>query len=101
MEKYNQSVTVSDPNKVNHNLIKYLGKKSDLYLSNRKDKKYFVINPTTNKKIHFGSIQYEDYTKHHDETRRRKYLRRSSNIHGNWKSDPWSPNNLSIHLLWQ
>jgi len=43
---------------------------------------------------------YEDYTKHKDETRRLNYLLRASNIKGNWINNPYSPNFLSINLLW-
>jgi hypothetical protein len=46
-------------------------------------------------------MRYEDFTKHKDENRRRNYLKRASNIKGNWKDNPYSKNNLAIHLLWQ
>ena len=42
----------------------------------------------------------EDYLYHQNEKRRTNYLKRSSNIKGNWKDDPYSPNNLSINILW-
>ena len=42
-----------------------------IQLSSRKDKKYMVLDPNTNKMIHFGQMGYEDYTKHHDEKRRK------------------------------
>ena len=44
---------------------------------------------------------YEDYLKHNDETRKKNYLLRSANIKGNWKQNPYSPNNLSRNILWQ
>ena len=44
---------------------------------------------------------YEDYLKHNDETRKKNYLLRSGNIKGNWKNNPYSPNNLSRNILWQ
>ena len=31
---------------------------------------------------------------------RKSYLARATKIKGNWKEDPFSPNNLAIHLLW-
>jgi hypothetical protein len=73
-----------------------------LYLSTRKDKKYMITNPKTNKLIHFGSFNppMEDYTYHKNEDRRENYLKRARAIKGNWKDDKWSANNLSIHLLW-
>ena len=33
-------------------------------------------------------------------TRRMLYLTRALRIKGNWKADPYSPNNLAIYLLW-
>lgn len=67
--------------------------------STRKDKKYMIKNDE-GKYIHFGSINYQDYTYHNNEARRMSYLKRARNIRGNWKDNPYSPNNLSIHLLW-
>ena len=68
--KYEQLIQHSDPTRVKLNLNKYLGKLTDLYISNRNDKKYFVINPENNKKVHFGDIRYQDYTIHQNEARR-------------------------------
>ena len=59
-----------------------------------------MLNPNTNKSISFGHIDYEDYTKHRDEKRRMNYLLWASNMRGNWKDDPYSPNNLATSLLW-
>ena len=70
-----------------------------VFVSTRKDKKYMILNDSK-KFIHFGANGYEDFTKHMDENRRRLYLDRATKIKGNWKSDKFSPNNLSIHLLW-
>ena len=70
-----------------------------VFVSTRKDKKYMILNDSK-KFIHFGATGYEDFTKHMDENRRRLYLDRATKIKGNWKSDKFSPNNLSIHLLW-
>ena len=50
--------------------------------------------------VHFGDINYFDYTKHKDKERREAYLKRASNIKGNWMFDRYSPNSLSLHLLW-
>jgi len=71
-----------------------------LYRSNLENKKYFIINPEDNRKVYFGAMGYQDYTKHRDDYIRYKYLKRAFNILGNWKSDEYSPNNLSIHILW-
>ena len=90
---------VSDPELVLKQLKKYYGDEVDLYLSTSKNKKYMVFNEQ-GKKIHFGSIIHEDHTKHKDKKRRLNYLKRASNIKGNWRQNPFSPNMLSIILLW-
>lgn len=78
----------------------YLGGNTELFISTRKDKKYMVLNPFTNQMIHFGSINYEDYTHHNDDYRRMSYLKRATHIKGEWKDNKYSPNNLSINILW-
>ena len=65
-------------------LKKYYGDEVDLYLSTSKHKKYMVFNEE-GKKIHFGSMLYQDYIKHKDKKRRKNYLKRASNIKGNWR----------------
>lgn len=80
-------------------LNKYMGEPTKLYLSDRKDKKYYIITPD-NKKVHFGQMGYEDFTKHKDEARRQRYLNRATKIKGSWKEDKYSPNNLAINVLW-
>lgn len=82
------------------NAIEYLGKDAKLYPSTKKDKKYMILDPNNNKWVHFGAFGMEDYTKHKSITRRRLYLARATKIKGNWKDNPYSPNNLSIHILW-
>ena len=72
---------VSNPELVLKQLKKYYGDEVDLYLSSSKNKKYMVYNGD-GIKIHFGSILYQDYTKHQDEKRRKNYLKRASNIKG-------------------
>ena len=98
---------VSDTIKVYNNFIEYLKKHKlnvnnyEIYLSNRKNKKYMIYDKINDKIIaHFGNINYEDYTYHNDEKRRMNYLKRSNNIKGDWKNNIFSPNNLSINLLW-
>jgi hypothetical protein len=74
-----------------------LGKNSNIEISTRKDKKYMIEDPLTNKKIHFGQMGYEDYTKHKDERRRDLFLERNKK----WREAPQnSPAWLSYHLLW-
>jgi len=90
---------VSNPELMLKQLKKYYGDKVDLYLSTSKNKKYMVFDED-GKKIYFGSIIHEDYTKHKNTKRRLNYLKRASNIKGNWRQNPFSPNMLSIILLW-
>ena len=71
-----------------------------LLISTRKNNKYMILNPFTDKYIHFGNINYEDYLYHRDENRRYNYLKRSAGIRGNWKNNNYSPNNLSRRILW-
>lgn len=78
----------------------YLGQDAELLPSSRKDKKYMVYDKNTEKYIHFGSIYYLDYLKHQDPERRENYLRRSQAIKGDWENNKYSPNNLSINILW-
>ena len=88
---------VSNPDKVKVNLEKYYGKDVEIYLSTRKGKKYVVINPETNKKIHFGDMNYFDYTKHLDEKRRQSFRNRNKK----WKdAKPFTASHLSYFLLW-
>ena len=78
----------------------YLGKSAKLSPSTRSGKKYMIQDKNTGKMVHFGQLGYEDLTKHKDEERRQRYLKRATNMRGNWKENPYSPNNLSIHILW-
>lgn len=87
----------SNPNEVVKKAVKLLGEDVKIALSSRKDKKYMILNPETNKWVHFGEIGYEDFTKHHDELRRQNFLNRNKR----WKnSKTYSPSYLSYFLLW-
>lgn len=93
MEKLNQ---VSNPQLVLEQLERYYG--IDLYVSTRKNKKYMVEH--NGKYIHFGDLNSFDYTKHGDKEKRTNYLARASKIKGDWYKNIYSPNMLSIILLW-
>ena len=83
----------SDPEYV-MNKAKLMGL-NPVHESSRKDKKYMVFDGRT--MVHFGSLPYEDYTKHHDENRLTKFRKR------NWKwqfAPKYSPAYLSYYLLW-
>ena len=88
----------TNPAEAKRKAKKYLGD-VPLFLSSREDKKYMVIAPS-GKKVHFGQMGYEDFTKHKDKQRRAAYLRRASKIKGDWKTDKYSPNNLAMNILW-
>ena len=101
INRFNQLLTVSNPTLVKKNLKKYFPTDTpDLFISNRKNKKYQILNHETNKFVHFGSLSYEDFTKHQNKERQKAYIIRASNIKGDWRSDKYSPNNLSLYLLW-
>ena len=100
-DKYEQLLKVSNPKKVIENAIKYFNDPNiEINLSTVKNKKYMIINMDTMKKVHFGHIDYQDFTKHNDLKRREAYLNRAYNIRGKWMENKYSPNNLSIALLW-
>ena len=82
------------------NAKEYLGDDVEIKPSTRKFKKYMVKKPD-GKWSHFGDNRYDDFTQHRDKERQKNYLARAKNIKGNWKNDKYSPNNLSIHILWQ
>jgi hypothetical protein len=89
----------SNPIEVRKQADKYLGKDIPIYVSVNKGKKYMVQDPN-GKWVHFGQLNYEDYTHHHSEDRRANYLRRTANMRGNWKDNKYSANNLSRNILW-
>ena len=87
---------VSNPEIVLRQLKKYYGNHVDLYLSTSKHKKYMVFNED-GKKVHFGSILYQDYTKHKNKKRRDNFRNRNRR----WKdADKFTPAHLSYYLLW-
>ena len=97
-DKLDEVLKVSDPFLVARKLKKYYGKDAPtLYLSHNKTKKYLIFHPETNKKINFGSIYYEDFTKHLDEKRRLNFLKRNHK----WKdAKMYSAAHLSYYLMW-
>ena len=89
----------SNPKKALINAKKYLGDDTELYISNRKNMKYMILDDN-NKFVHFGRLGYSDFTKTQNEKKKINYLKRATNIKGNWKNNKYSPNNLSINILW-
>lgn len=76
---------------------KKLGKTVQIELSSRADKKYQVFDRKRNRWVHFGQWGYEDYTKHKDEERRRRFRMRN---HAWASAERYSPAYLSYVLLW-
>lgn len=97
MNKLKQLAKVSDLNAVLKKSRRLYHR--DVFPSSKKEKKYMIQNDR-GRWVHFGAIQYEDYTKHKDRTRRKSYLARSTHIRGKWRRDKFSPNRLAISLLW-
>lgn len=94
--KAEEVMKYSDPLKVAKLARKYLGKKTPIYFSTRKAKKYMVQDPD-GKWIHFGALGYADYSKHQDKERRDKFQKRNAK----WKDAPkWTARWLSWWLLW-
>ncbi len=90
-------------NKAKH----YYGEDVILKKSTRKTKKYMIYNPYNNKFVHFGKMGYLDFTKYvqlYDiktaNEHRIRYLKRALKIKGNWMNNLYSPNYLSLLLLW-
>jgi hypothetical protein len=89
----------SNPLKAQQKAFKIYGANAILYRSQKKDKKYSIKAPD-GKMVSFGQMGFEDHTKHGDPVRQMKFLNRTSNYRGNWKENPYSPNNLSRRILW-
>ena len=81
----------------NFNKFGYKKDGSQLKPSTRNGKKWMVLDPNTNKWVHFGALGYEDYTKHQDKERRKKYWSRMQRFKSAYK---YSPGYLSLVLLW-
>jgi hypothetical protein len=90
----------SNPKKAQENAFNYLGENAIIYKSIKPKKKYMIFDDNNNKWVYFGQMGYEDYLKHKNYIRMTNYRNRATNIKGNWKNNPFSPNNLSINILW-
>lgn len=90
----------SNPRTAQRMAHKYLGKTAKLYPASNPEKKYRIYDPKNDKWVNFGQMGYEDYTKHHDESRRKNYLTRTKGMLGEWKKNRYSANNLSRNILW-
>lgn len=95
-DKLKKIKQVSNINKVLKNLKKY-NIDSNLFISTRKNNKFYIVSPENNKKIHFGNINYQDYTFTQDKEKLRKFKIRNHK----WKNAPkYTPRYLSYWILW-
>lgn len=101
MDKLKELIKYSDPQKAQENAFKYLGKDALLYISTIPKKKFMIYDPNKNKYISFGQMGFEDFTKHGDERRRQAFMKRTAHSRGDWKNNPYSPNNLSREIIWR
>jgi hypothetical protein len=97
--KSEEILKYSTPSVVFKKAKEYLGKNVEIKISTKEGKKYMVLAPN-NTWVHFGQMGYEDYTKTHNDKKKKNYLARATKMKGDWKNNPYSPNNLSIHILW-
>jgi len=70
--------------------------------SHKKEKKWdavFITPEGKEKVVPFGATGYSDFTKHKDETRRQRYIKRHKGMGENWE-DPTTPGALSYWVLW-
>ena len=87
--KYNELLKYSDPMRVKVLAKQFLGKDVPLYVSTRKDKKYMVFNPD-GKKVHFGQMGFQDFSKTLDLERRDRFVSRNKK---------WSKANKWLSLI--
>jgi hypothetical protein len=95
--KFQELLKVSDPLEVDKRAMIYYGRPTQL--STRKYKKY-MIQDDWGKWHHFGDIRYADFTRHKNSDQRIRYKKRMMAIKGKWREDEFSPNWLSLRLLW-
>ena len=92
---YGELIKISNPEKV----LKTFRKENPnvvIEISNRREKKYMIIHPVTNRKIHFGSTM-QDYTKNKDNKRRDNFRARARK----WEhAEKYTPAWLSFRYLW-
>ena len=68
----------------------------ELYYAHDGKHKYVAI--IDHKRIPFGALGYSDFTQHHDEDRKYRYLKRHFERE-DW-NDPYTPGALSRWILW-
>jgi len=81
---------------------KLAGYKEKIYESDKKDKKFYIIDPD-GKKIYFGANTYPDFliyllTEGEEEALRKREMYR--NRHSDYKKEKYTPGGLSWNILW-
>lgn len=97
IQKRDEIWLYSNPKTVQSNANNIYGNDTIIYRSSKPDKKYMVLNPETKKFIHFGQMGFEDFTKHNDKEKQKRFLKRNYKWENN---SPYSASHLSYHLLW-
>ena len=93
MEKLRRLYEVSDPEEVQTKAMQL--HLNPVHPSSQARFKYMVFDG--NRMRNFGDMNYQDYTKHHDERRRNNFRKRNAR----WRDAPmYSPAFLSYWLLW-
>lgn len=102
IKKNDEIYKYSNPKIAQNKSFEYLGNDAIIYKSINPKKKYMIYDKLNNKWVYFGGMYppMEDYTKHNNNDRMLRYRNRAQNIKGNWINNPYSPNNLSINILW-
>ena len=83
----------------NPKIVQKKAKEYGVYVvySPRKNKKYRIVNPETNKFVDFGQMGFSDFTLTGDKEKRRLFKLRNHK----WKdADKYSPAHLSYWILW-
>jgi hypothetical protein len=97
IEKIKKLKTKSNIQEVARRAKQIYGDDVVLYISDRKNKKYMILEPKTEKWMHFGDIRYEDFTYHGDKNRRERFQIRNHK----WSKEPkYSPSYMAYYLLW-
>ena len=63
------------------------------YPANDGKHKYYIISKSE-KKIYFGAVGYSDFTKHKDEERKNRYIKRHE------KNEDWSKSGIDTAGFW-
>jgi hypothetical protein len=94
VDKSEEIKLFSNPKIAQRNAKKY---DLDLVFSPRKNKKYRIYNPLTNKFVDFGSMLYKDYTATQDLVKLEAFKKRNAKWYNSMK---YSPAWLSAWILW-